>query len=601
MLNSQTEEIKAKIDIVDLISEYTALKPAGTNWKARCPFHNEKTPSFMVSRDKQIWHCFGCGEGGDIFEFVQKIENLEFPEALRLLADKAGIKLKKVNAQETSQKTKLLDILRIAAEFFHLSLLKSQEGQIGRDYIAKRELKSEIVEDFKIGYAPDSWDKLLNFLIKKGYKQNDILLSGLVVKNDKGQLYDRFRLRLMFPIFDQHGAVVGFTGRILDEKKQDQGGKYVNTPQTMIYNKSLVIYGLDKAKNEIKKKDLVVIVEGNMDVVASHQVGITNVVASSGTALTQEQLKLLKRYTNNIALSFDADLAGQTAAERGIDIALALGFNIRVIQLPKEINKKAIKDPDDCIRQGAEHWQKAIESAVSIMDFFIEKIFSKYDKTNSEQRKEITNRLFKQIAKLPDKVEQDFWLGKIAQKLEVPDNILREAFAPFLDNKKQGVSEVLADNKKKESREDMLCDQFLALVLKYPQNLDYVISHLEVEMLPEPELQKIYREVILYYNESKEFDYSQFEKLLSDKEKDLVNLTSTLLLLADKDFFNFTDDQIERELINIIDALKKSFINKKMKQIQMLISQAEKEKNSQQIQELSKEFSALTSKLNNLL
>ena len=560
----------------------------------------------MVSRDKQIWHCFGCGEGGDIFEFVQKIEGLEFPEALRLLADKAGIKLKRVNLQETSQKTKLLDILKIAAEFFHLSLLKSQEGKIGRDYIAKRALQPEIVEDFKIGYAPDSWDKLLNFLLKKGYKQNDILLSGLVVKNEKGplreasQLYDRFRLRLMFPIFDQHGAVVGFTGRILDEKKQDQGGKYVNTPQTLIYNKSLVIYGLDKAKNEIKKKDLVVIVEGNMDVIASHQAGVKNVVASSGTALTQEQLKLLKRYTNNIALSFDADLAGQTAAERGIDTALALGFNIRVIQLPKAINNKAIKDPDDCIKQGPEHWQGAIEQAISIMDFYMVKIFSKYNKDNPEQRKEITNKLFKQIAKLPDRVEQDYWLGKLAQKLDVPENILREAFAPFFDTRRQNIQEIATDNTSKLSREEMLSRQFLALILKFPQNLDYVISHLEVEILPTPELQKIYREVILYYNEGKEFEYSQFEKILSDKAKELVNLTSTLLLLAEKDFFDFTDDQIERELINIIAALKKSYITKKIKQVQMLIAQAEKEKNNQQIQELSKEFSALTAKLNNL-
>ncbi|MBN1325864.1 DNA primase [Candidatus Falkowbacteria bacterium] len=600
MLNSQIEEIKSKIDIVDLISEYTALKPAGTNWKARCPFHNERTPSFMVSRDKQIWHCFGCGEGGDIFEFVQKIEGMEFSEALRHLAEKAGVKLKKVDPAIVSQKTKLLDILKVAAEFFHLSLLKTQEGKIGRDYIEKRNLSQKTVSDFKIGYAPDSWDKLLNFLIKKGFKQNEILLSGMVIKNEKGQCYDRFRLRLMFPIFDQHGAVVGFTGRILNEEKQDQGGKYVNTPQTTIYNKSLVIYGLDKAKNEIKKKDLAVIVEGNMDVVASHQAGITNVVASSGTALTQEQLKLLKRYTNNIALSFDADLAGQAAAERGIDAALALGFNIKIIQLPKEINGKSIKDPDDCIKQGQEFWQKAIDSAISIMDFYFDKVFLKYNKDNPEQRKEIANKLFKQIAKLPDLVERDFYLTKLAQKLDVPENILREAFHPFNDSKQKNTNEETLFNKKKIDREIMLARQLVAIILKYPQNLDYVISHLEVETLPDSQLQQIYREIILYYNDKKEFDYSQFEKILSDKTKELLNPTSTLLLLADKDFFDFTDDQIERELINIVSALKKDYINKKLKQVQMLIAQAEKQKNKQQIEELAKEFSILTSKLNNL-
>ena len=306
MLNSQVDEIKSKVDIVEIIQEYIQLKPAGANWKAPCPFHNEKTPSFMVSRDKQIFHCFGCGEGGDIFTFVQKIENIDFPEALKILAEKAGVKLKKIDPTLVSQKTKLMDICHLAAEFFHKALTSSKEGQISRDYIAKRKLSPQTLADFKIGYAPDSWDLLLNLLRKKGYKDNDIFLAGLVVKNDRGQLYDRFRQRLMFPIFDQHGNIVGFTGRILDASKENQGGKYVNTPQTLIYNKSLIAYGLDKAKSEIKKQDLVVVVEGNMDVIASHQAGIKNVIASSGTALTLEQLKILQRYSNNLALAFDA-------------------------------------------------------------------------------------------------------------------------------------------------------------------------------------------------------------------------------------------------------------------------------------------------------
>src|SRR4030042_614490 len=370
MLNSQTEEIKSKLDIIDVISEYIQLKQAGVNWRACCPFHNEKTPSFMVSRDKQIWHCFGCGEGGDAFTFVQKIEGIEFPEALRILAEKAGVKLKKVNPELASQRSKVLDINKLAAVFFHQVLLNSQEGKIARDYIEKRKLSPETVENFKLGYAPNSWDKLLNILIKKGFKENDIFLAGLVVKNEKSQLYDRFRQRLMFPIFDHLGNVVGFTGRILDESKADQGGKNINLPQTLIFNKSLIIFGLDKAKEEIKKQNLAVIVEGNMDVIASHQAGIKNVIASSGTALTLEQLKILSRYTNNLALSFDADLAGQLAADRGIDIALSLGLNIKIIQLPPNIDGQAIKDPDDCIKKGINYWQEAIKQAESIMEFY---------------------------------------------------------------------------------------------------------------------------------------------------------------------------------------------------------------------------------------
>ena len=600
MINSQTEEIKSKLDIVDVISEYIQLKPAGGNFRALCPFHNEKTPSFMVSRDKQIWHCFGCGEGGDAFTFVQKIEGVEFPEALKILADKAGIKLKKENPELVSQKTKLLDINKLAAEYFHQVLLKTQEGKIARDYIAKRQLEPKTVAEFKLGYAPDSWDKILNILHKKGFKDNDIFLAGLVVKNDKGRLYDRFRQRLMFPIFDHHGNAVGFTGRILDENKANQGGKYVNTPQTLIYNKSLIIYGLDKAKEEIKKNNLAVFVEGNMDLIASHQAGIRNVVATSGTALTQEQLKIIQRYTNNLALSFDADLAGQAAAERGIDIALSLGLNIRVIQLPPVLNGQAIKDPDDCIKQGASYWQEAIKQAGSIMDFYFAKAFKKFDINDPLQKKEIAAKLLKQIIKLVDKVEQNHWLNQLAQKLDVPVSILQETFSKVTGSKESANPPIKFEEQDIKKREVQVAEQLLALILKYPQNIEYVIDKLEIGMIPQEDLQKIYKELILYYNNIKNFDYTQFEKLLFTQDEKLINLLSTLLLLADKDFFDFSEGQIKNEIINLIQLLKKNYISLKIKQVAKLLSAAEKDKNQKQIEELSKDFSVLTQQINNL-
>ncbi len=601
MLNSQTEEIKSKLDIIDVISEYIQLKQAGVNWRACCPFHNEKTPSFMVSRDKQIWHCFGCGEGGDAFTFVQKIEGIEFPEALRILAEKAGVKLKKVNPELASQRSKVLDINKLAAVFFHQVLLNSQEGKIARDYIEKRKLSPETVENFKLGYAPNSWDKLLNILIKKGFKENDIFLAGLVVKNEKSQLYDRFRQRLMFPIFDHLGNVVGFTGRILDESKADQGGKYINSPQTLIYNKSLIIFGLDKAKEEIKKQNLAVIVEGNMDVIASHQAGIKNVIASSGTALTLEQLKILSRYTNNLALSFDADLAGQLAADRGIDIALSLGLNIKIIQLPPNIDGQAIKDPDDCIKKGINYWQEAIKQAVSIMDYYFIKVFGQFDLNDPLAKKEIAAKLLKQIAKLNDKVEQDHWLVKLAQKLEVPENILRETFNKFINAKKEDNQPIIIDQPKNKNREILLAEQLLALLLKYPKNIEYVIDHLELETIGDPDLAKIYKELILSYNKSKSFDYSEFEKILLSQDSKLVNTLSTLMLLADKDFLNLSEEKANKEILEILKYLKKEFINKKIKQLQKLLDLAEKDKNEKQIETLSKEFSILTDQLNNLL
>jgi len=600
MLNSQTEEIKSKLDIIDVISEYIQLKQAGANFRAPCPFHNEKTPSFMVSRDKQIWHCFGCGEGGDAFTFVQKIEGVEFPEALKILADKAGIKLKKVNPELASQKTRLFDLNKLAAEFFHQVLLKTQEGKIARDYLAKRQLSSDTIKAFKLGYAPNSWDKLINILHKKGFKDDDIFLSGLVVKNDKGRFYDRFRQRLMFPIYDHHGNVVGFTGRILDETKDNQGGKYVNTPQTLIYNKSLVIYGLDKAKEDIRKDNLAVFVEGNMDVIASHQGNVKNVIATSGTALTLEQLKILQRYTNNIALSFDADLAGQTAAERGIDIALSLGLNIKIIQLPESINGQKIKDPDDCIKNGIQYWQSAIKQAVSIMDFYFAKVIKQFDANDPLGKKEITARLLKQIAKLKDKVEQDHWLVKLAQKLEVPENILRETLPKYSGEKHDERQEIKFEDSLPKKREDLLAEQILALIIKYPQNINYIIDHLEIETIANANLQQIYKELILCYNQNKEFDYSELEKVLFAKDEKLVNLLSTLMLLADKDFFDFSEEQIKQEIYNVIKQLKNNYINNKIKQIQKLLAAAEKQKDLKQIEDLSKDFSALTQQITNL-
>lgn len=599
-MNNQTQEIKNKLDVVDIISEYVQLKQAGTNFKGLCPFHNEKTPSFMVSREKQIWHCFGCGEGGDIYSFIQKYDNLEFPEALKILAQKAGVKLKKLDPKLVSQKTKLIDITRYAAAYFHKSLQNLQEAQIARDYLEKRMMLPKTREQFYLGYAPDSWDKLLNFLRKKGYQDNDIFLAGLVVKNDKSRIYDRFRKRLMFPIFDHNNNVVGFTGRILSSEQENQGGKYVNTPQTLIYNKSYVIYGLEKAKNEIKQKNLAVIVEGNMDVIASHQAGIKNVIASSGTALTLEQLKLLQRYTNNLALAFDVDPAGQVAAERGIDTALSLGINIKIIRLPEKINNQEIKDPDDLIKQGTQYWQKCIDQAVSFMDYYVAKTFKSYDNNSPESKKEIANKLLKQIAKLKDKVEQDHWLKVLAQKLDVSENILHEAYNEIIDKKQENNQEIKFETEKIKSRENLIAEQLIALTLKYPQNLEYVINHLQPEAISDQQIQNIYKNIILLYNNNDKFDLEQLEKNLSKEDVQLVNLLSTLLLLADKDFFDFTEEKIKQEIINNINYLKKSYLTQKIKQIENLLSQAEKNNDQQQITELTKDFSALSQELNNL-
>ncbi|HSD12895.1 MAG TPA: DNA primase, partial [Patescibacteria group bacterium] len=301
------EEIKMKTDIVALMSEYVRVKKSGATFMAVCPFHSEKTPSLHVSPDKGMWYCHGCGEGGDVFGFVMRMEGLDFMDAMRFLAKKAGVVLSEQDTKEQTERQLLMKVNGAAAKYYHEVLRKSPQAEVARGYVAKRKLTEQTVEEFALGFSPDSWDAVLNFLKSKGVTDEQAYRAGLVSKSDRGRgYYDRFRGRLMFPIQDHNGNVVGFTARVMpgpDGKDPKDEAKYINTSQTLIYNKSHVLYGLHAAKQEIKKKNLAVVVEGNMDVIATHQAGVRNVVASSGTSFTAEQLQLLKRFTDRLVLS----------------------------------------------------------------------------------------------------------------------------------------------------------------------------------------------------------------------------------------------------------------------------------------------------------
>ncbi len=596
MSESQVEEIKNRLDIVEVISEYVPnMKQAGSNWKALCPFHNEKTPSFMVSRDKQIWHCFGCGEGGDVISFVQKMENIEFPEALKILAKRAGVILRYEDKNITSQKTRLLDILEAAAKFYHSNLLNSAEAAVAREYLfKKRGLAEETVEKFFLGFAPNSWDSTLKFLRNKGYTEKDIFLAGLSVKKERGSgFYDRFRERIMFPIRNVHGNVVGFTGRFLPEaekKENNTGGKYVNTPQTMVYDKSRVIYGLDLAKQEIKKENLAVMVEGNMDVIASHQAGVQNVVASSGTAMTVEQVNLLKRYSPNLAIAFDADLAGNTAAMRGIDTALQEGINVKVIMLSPEIGK----DPDEYIKKNPNLWREAIANSMAFMDYYIKKTLANFDLRKVEEKKKAAQDTFNAIEKIHDKVEQTFYLEKLANILGVPEQILRELMPQkklTVANKDQ--SHENANLFVQKNRAKLLTERFLALLLKYPQNLKYVIDYLEPTMLPDEMSRGIYKTLILYYNKAvdkEEVPFNIDEIFQSFRDKKCID---ALLLLADKDFTNFDEEEIKGEVLKSAGALRENYILEERKRLEREMKEAEERGELLKAKELVEEFNKL--------
>jgi DNA primase len=413
---TDVEEIKERLDVAEVVGSYIQLRPGGRNLKAPCPFHHEKTASFMVSPDKGIWHCFGCGEGGDILKY----EGLDFRGALELLARRAGVELKSRGGASDQAAKQLQQRLSAATaqavRYYQASLVKNRDAL---DYAVKRRgLNKQAITEFQIGYAPDDWNALSDFLVKKGFTAAELKQGGLVgQKEGRSTVYDLFRGRLMFTICDANGQPVGFTGRVLDN---EQVPKYLNTPQTPLYDKSRVIFGLHLAKSAIRERDEAVLVEGNMDVVASHQAGVRQVVAVSGTALTVDQLKALSRLTRNIKLCFDADAAGIRATERAIELSQSLPITLSVVRLP------AGQDPDDLIKEDVERWRQAIAQAPYAIDYLFEQLKSEYDVASATGKRRYSDRLTANIRNLQDPVERDHYIKKLAQTLESSEEAVRQ-------------------------------------------------------------------------------------------------------------------------------------------------------------------------------
>ncbi len=583
------DEIKSRIDIVSFISEYIPLKPAGISFKALCPFHQEKTPSFFVSPEKQIWHCFGCGVGGSIFDFLMKIEGLEFPEALRLLAKKANVVLKKEDPRLVSQRTKLLEISHRAARFYHGILTKLPLGESARRYLKEREVSPEIIKEFQLGYAPDSWQALLIFLTKKGFKEKEIALAGLAIQSEKSKdrYYDRFRDRLIFPLFDVHGEIVGFSGRILE--KDEKEVKYINTPQTLIYDKSRILYGLDKTKQEIKEKKLAIITEGQMDVLASYQIGIKNVVASSGTALTLEQIKLLKRFTSNLALAFDLDPAGQEALRRGIEIAWREGMEIKVIRI------KEAKDPDELIKKNPQLWKEAIEKAEPIMEYYFRNVLEGRDLSKVEEKKAVAKVLLPLIAGLKDKnkIEQTHWLQQLGLKLEIEEKILREEMNR-LDSKGYGFKEEEREAAViKKPRDLMLGERLIGFLLKFSQDLKEIVENLDPKVLTSQRLQDFARVLKACPD-----DIEIVKKEIIKDNPNLREYFDFLLFAIEKDLEEEVDlERIKKEVLKIWLELKKNQILKELKKVERELKFAEQEGKVEQIKFWGRIFEQLTKEL----
>lgn len=588
------EEIKSRLNIVDVIQEYLPLKKAGANWKAPCPFHHEKSPSFMVSDTKQIWHCFGCNEGSDVFGFVMKMEGVDFPEALKMLAKKAGVELKHEDPKYSNLKTKAMEATDQAAKFFHAFLMQSAAAAGAREYLARRGLTEVTIKDWQIGFAPNAWEGLIQTLAAKGYKPEDLASAGLAIKSDKrlDSYYDRFRNRIMFPIRDVAGNVRGFTGRIMpeDETKPEVGGKYVNSPETIIYNKGHIVYGLDKAKLAVKAKNEVVVVEGQMDVIASHQAGVANVVASSGTAFTPEQFRLLRRYADTIILSFDTDLAGQSATYRGIDEALRAGFTVRVIA----IDRATAKDADELIKKDAKLWDQAIAESEHIMDFYIKKAKEKFDLSRVEQKSKAIAFVLTPLNHMQNDIEKSLWRKKIAEGFGVEETSLQKNLAQT-QIKTKPAAEPAATVFDRQTR---LSDQVLMLLLNLPNKLPAIMDTLDPKMIKEGVPESLYRHLIIYYNDTKQnghFSVVAFRSWLNDTTADaqLQKSLDYLLLGYDHFFGSMSEEEKIQALQNVLRELRNQFFHLEKKKIEQEMHSAEKANDRFKIEDLTHRFHEL--------
>jgi DNA primase len=419
------EEVRSKLDIEAVVGEYVQLKRAGRNWKGLSPFSDEKTPSFFVSPEKGIWHDFSSNQGGDVFSFVMLVEGLDFRGALELLARKAGVDLSQYEHQGgasrglAEKKKRLLSMHESAATFYQRSLYAHDEAKA---YVTKRGLNRQVVHDFRLGYAPSDGRSLLNFLTKKGYSTRELRDGGLL--NSRGS--DMFRDRLMVPLMDGQGQVIGFTARLI----RDQPGapKYLNTPQTLLYDKGRHVFGLHLAKEAIRKADRAVIVEGNLDVISSHQAGVANTVATAGTALTDHHLKALSRLTDRIVLSFDADRAGIAATERAIPMAQAVGVELGIVALPEDV-----KDPDELIQKDVSAWQRAIDASRPAIEWVVGQYEHRYDLSTALGKRQLTTEALKLLRELDNAVEQEHYLKALSAKTDTSLETLRSRMAQLED------------------------------------------------------------------------------------------------------------------------------------------------------------------------
>ena len=579
------EKIKSQNDIVDVISERVRLKKAGRNFTGLCPFHNEKTPSFSVSQEKQIYKCFGCGEAGNVISFVMKDKNLPFIEAVKYLANRANIPLKLGNGEQSqsNRKKELLYKVNVeAAKFFFSNLMNNQNA---KEYFLNRGIKEETIKKFGLGYANDSWNSLMFYLRKKGINDGLLEEAGLIsVNKEKGRKYDRFRNRVMFPVFDYQGKVIGFGGRVLDDSKP----KYLNSPETLVFQKGTNLYGLNFALKHNMSERYFVIVEGYMDLISLHQYGITNVVASLGTALTINQARLLKRYADKVVISYDADLAGQMATLRGLEILRTAGFDVRVLSIPQG------KDPDEYVRSnGREAFLKLINNAEPLIDYRIKKAEEGIDFKNSQSVILYSKRIMDIISDL-DPIEKDVYIKKASENTGIKEQALYDILKiKMKDNRENDFR-----NNKEEDRSKLYVEPgflkaeraILKIMLKNKEYLQYIEERISENDFILLEHKEIFTVIILGKGEN-------INNIESFIESRLSNAKSIGELVKIKEENIFFADNIKVQIDDLINEIHSYKLKQRIDQLRKEQKELENQGKIEESIKLAIELASITKKL----
>ena len=589
-MDSQIEEIKKRIDIVDFIGSFIEVKKTGRNFKACCPFHKEKTPSFVISPDRQIWHCFGsCGEGGDIIKFLMKWESITFFEALKELADKAGVQLESVSFEdkEWNIKEKIIKINHLAAEYYQYLLQQTSFGEQARGYLLGRSINLQIAKKFTLGYSPQSWDSLLKFLKKKGFSEEEQFQAGVLVKNDGGRYYDRFRGRIMFPIRDTKGQVIGFSGRLLSG--DDKSAKYVNTPETAIYHKRESLYGIHLAKDAIRNEGNVLLVEGEFDMITPYMHGIEHVVAIKGSAVTAEQLTVLKRFTQKITLALDSDAAGEEAVKRGITEAEKQEFEINVVQFSKG------KDPDEAARNDFITFKKELQTPIPLYDFLIHLAKEKYPEQSPFHKKKIADEVIPFLSNIQNPIVLSHYIRVLSNLLQVSEDSIQDALKKKRRQKFQTARRFVQPKQEGYSREEMM-QRFLLGSLFHQDNPYEQMSIIFAEIRPEhftiPALQKITHALLEYKITHGQFNLQEF---FGSLPAELSSVADEMYLYATSSFESTEQPDVNKLIYEVKRNGIKSQITQLLSQSQEAPAEADA-KISQlhvELQQLDKKYKTL--------